>query len=73
MDNDMKEKLHFIIENYKEDFERINKEERYKWEAIGWYKKHWDVEAEDFAGMLEKAFGKHIIYFRLVCIIRVKH
>jgi len=58
MDNAMKEKLHFIIESYKEDFERINKEERYKWEAIGWYKKHWDIEAKDFAGMLEKAFGK---------------
>ena len=54
----MLEKIHFIIENYKENFERINEEERYKWEAIGWYKKHWNIKADDFAAMLEKAFGK---------------
>lgn len=56
MDNAMKEKLHFIIENYKEDFEQIDKEERYKWEAIAWYKNHWNIEADDFSGMLAEAF-----------------
>lgn len=58
MDNAMREKLHFIIENYKENFEQINKEERYKWEAIAWYQRHWDIEAKNFAEMLENAFGK---------------
>ena len=58
MDTAMKEKLHFIIENYKENFEQIDKEERYKWEAIAWYQKHWDIEAKNFAEMLENAFGK---------------
>ena len=51
-------KIHFVIENYKENFKQIDEEERYKWEAIGWYKQHWDIQAKDFAAMLEEAFGK---------------
>ena len=58
MDSAMKEKLHFIIENYKEDFKQFNKEEKFKWEAIAWYKKHWDIDAEDFADMLSISFSK---------------
>ena len=47
-----------IVAAYKADFERIDKEERYKWEAIGWYKSHWDIETADFAGMFSVAFSK---------------
>lgn len=49
-----------IIEQYKKEFDRIDSEERYKWEAIGWYKKHWDVTASDFAEMFKEAFRKHV-------------
>ena len=58
MENFMKEKLQLIIKNYKENFEQIDKEERYKWEAIAWYKKHWDINAPNFSEMIENAFGK---------------
>ena len=32
--------------------------EKYKWIAIQHYKKHWNIEAADFAGMLDQALGK---------------
>lgn len=54
----MKEAILQIIQAYKSDFDRINAEERYKWEAIGWYKRKWNLQAEDFAGMLAEAFQK---------------
>ena len=54
----MKKKLQQIISSYKSNFAQVNKGERYKWEAIGWYKQHWDIHAENFSGMLEKAFSK---------------
>ena len=49
-----------VIQLYKLDFERVNREERYKWEAIGWYKKHWDIDAPDFARMFSVSFSKHL-------------
>lgn len=54
----MKEAVLQIIEAYKTDFDRVNSEERYKWEAIRCYKQKWDINAEDFAGMLSDAFKK---------------
>lgn len=54
----MEEAILQIIEAYKLDFERVNADERYKWEAIGHYKKIWDIKAEDFAGMVSEAFKK---------------
>ncbi|MCR1842103.1 DUF7225 domain-containing protein [Murimonas intestini] len=47
-----------IISAYKSDFQKVDAEERYKWEAIGWYKKHWDIEASDFSRMLSVSFSK---------------
>lgn len=47
-----------VIAHYKANFVAVDKGERYKWEAIYWYKKHWDIEAPDFAAMVETAFGK---------------
>ena len=52
------EKIRFIIKKYKENFVKINKEERYKWEAIAWYKKYWDINAENWAEMVETSFKK---------------
>ena len=52
------EKIRFIIEKYKENFATVNKQERYKWEAVAWYKKHWNIEAEDFGKMVTTAFEK---------------
>ncbi len=52
----MRDKIQEIIAAYKADFNRVNEQERYKWEAIGHYKAHWKIDAEDFAGMLAEAF-----------------
>lgn len=49
-----------VIQLYKQDFERINREERYKWVAVGWYKKHWNIDAPDFARMFSVAFSKNV-------------
>lgn len=45
-----------IIAEYKKNFTQINKEERYKWEAVGCYRRNWDIEAENFAQMYAEAF-----------------
>ncbi|MDW7656405.1 MAG: AAA family ATPase [Bacillota bacterium] len=53
-------KIKEIIALYKADFARIDNEERYKWIAIKHFQDHWDIEAPDFANMLERAFSKHV-------------
>ena len=52
------EKIRFIIGKYKENFDTVNKQERYKWEAVAWYKQHWNIEADDFGKMVTVAFEK---------------
>lgn len=52
----MKEKIQRIIEGYKKDFKRVNEDERYKWEAVGCYKRNWDIEAPNFSEMYAAAF-----------------
>lgn len=58
VNNPVVNKIRYIIGEYKKDFEKINKGERFKWEAIEWYKRHWNIEASDFAEMISTAFGK---------------
>jgi hypothetical protein len=50
--------LKFIIGKYKENFVTVDKQERYKWQAVAWYKQHWDLDATDFAQMVTVAFEK---------------
>lgn len=52
------DRVHFVINHYKEHFDAVDQGERYKWEAIAWYKKHWEIDSPNFAQMLEEAFGK---------------
>lgn len=54
----LKKNIHKVIAAYKGNFAQADKNERYKWEAIGWYKRYWDIGAEDFAAMVKNAFGK---------------
>lgn len=51
------DRIHFVIDHYKSNFEKVDKDERYKWKAIGWYRKHWKIDAPNFAEMLESAFS----------------
>lgn len=57
-ENEMLKKIRFIIAHYKANFATVNKQERYKWQALHWYKQHWKLEADDFAQMVENAFAK---------------
>ena len=50
-----KEILKYYIEEYKKDFERINREEIYKWYIVSEFQKNWDIEAKDFYTMLDKS------------------
>ncbi len=52
----IEDKIKEIVSAYKADFTRINDEERYKWQAIGHYKAHWNIDAKDFGAMFSEAF-----------------
>lgn len=52
------EKLKPILTGYKVHFLSHWEDEKYKWEAIKHFKEHWDIEAEDFSGMLGQAIDK---------------
>lgn len=58
-DDEVNEKIKDIIALYKNDFIRINNEERFKWEAIHTYKKVWDMDTGNFAPMISSAFRNH--------------
>ena len=52
-------KLKEALSQYKQDF--ISKQwvkEKYKWEAVKWFKDHWNVDALDFAAMLNRSLDK---------------
>lgn len=40
------------IEDYKLDFDRVNQEEIYKWKAVKCFQDNWDIDADNFYGML---------------------
>lgn len=52
--------LHNILNQYIEKYEELNdingNDEGYKWRAEACFKKHWDIDAEDFQGMFKAAF-----------------
>ena len=62
-----REKLNDVLVAYREDFHRKNpalkgkthwEDERYKWIAVKHFQDNWNLEADDFAAMLEKATDK---------------
>nr|WP_026914227.1 DUF3883 domain-containing protein [Christiangramia portivictoriae] len=46
------------ISQYKNRFPEINQMEIYKWKAVKHFQDHWDIEADDFAGMLKESLDK---------------
>ncbi len=44
--------LRRYIEEYKLNFDRINKQEIYKWKAVKTFQDNWNIDAENFSGML---------------------
>ena len=51
-------KLIYAIKEYKEVFAQRWKDEKYKWDALEHFSKHWDIHAKDFATMFAKATEK---------------
>jgi hypothetical protein len=47
--------LQQYLAQYKKEFHRIHAEEKYKWEVVKHFQNTWDLDAEDFATMLESA------------------
>ena len=47
-----------IIEDYKKHFREHWKGEKYKWEAVKHFQDNWDIEASDFAKMLDNSLAK---------------
>ncbi len=43
------------IEAYKKHFLEISDREIYKWKVVAHFQKHWDIDAEDFAAMLNES------------------
>ncbi|MBJ7881634.1 DUF3883 domain-containing protein [Gelidibacter salicanalis] len=64
-----------FIQEYKNSFDRINKHELYKWKAVKQFQTHWNIDASDFASMLETSLSKtanlldshNTFPFRMVC------
>ena len=52
-------RLKDVLAQYKQNF--VSKqwgEEKYKWEAVKWFQDNWDVNASDFAEMLDRSLDK---------------
>ena len=47
-----------IYDYYKSHYGQIEQKEIYKWEAVLHFQNNWDIEAEDFPDMLERALNK---------------
>jgi GTPase subunit of restriction endonuclease len=50
-----KDKLHFLIKQYKKDFASFWEYERYKWVAVKHFQDIWNIDAEDFGAMFENS------------------
>lgn len=52
-------RLQDVLAYYKRDFvPKLWKNEKFKWEAVKWFQDHWDVNAPDFADMLNLSLQK---------------
>ena len=72
-------KLQKEIIAYKKDFQRVINDENYKWEAVKCFQDHFQIDAEDFPTMLERALEKsdnllsRMNYFAKGVILEIAH
>ena len=52
------DKLDVLLSGYKRDFKKNIPNELYKWEAVKCFQDNWDIEADNFAEMLERSLSK---------------
>lgn len=57
-ENYLKNEILKVVSAYKENFKRIDKEERYKWKAQKWFEDHWDIDDENFLEMFKISYQK---------------
>jgi len=50
--------LRHYIKEYKLNFDRVNQEEIYKWQAVKCFQDNWKIDATDFSEMLNKSLNK---------------
>ena len=50
-------KIKEIIESYKKHLDSINEAEIYKWRAVKHFQDNWDINADNFAEMLENSLS----------------
>ena len=56
-----KARLQEILIQYKKDFVEFEwANEKYKWVAVQNFQENWDVNAQDFAGMLTRSLSKTV-------------
>lgn len=47
-----------LLDCYSDSLESFRSEELYKWEAVAWFQRTWDLDAGDFSSMLAEAFSE---------------
>ena len=47
-----------VIKFYKHNFSKYWEAEKYKWVAVQHFQENWNIDTEDFAGMLEESFSQ---------------
>lgn len=53
-----RDKFAALVDSYAADLEHARPGEMYKWEAVLWFRQHWDPSASDFAEMLKISLEK---------------
>ncbi len=56
--DEVKRGIQDAIEYYKNNISRCWEDENYKWVAVNHFQEHWDIEAQDFPGMLSEALSQ---------------
>jgi 5-methylcytosine-specific restriction protein B len=52
------QKINIALNQYLTEFDSHWDDERYKWVALQWFQKNWDIDAPDFADMLKRSLAK---------------
>lgn len=50
--------LRRFVVAYEKRFDEISRDEIYKWQAVQWFTRHWNIEAANFAVMLEESLRR---------------
>ena len=52
------------LEQYKQEFDRVWREESFKWVAVKCFQDHWDIDAADFVSMLRESLKESNMILR---------